>query len=122
MKNTILVADDESIILRVLKYNLENSGYNVLIATNGKEALELAFKEHPDLIILDILMPKVNGYEVCSILKSDPKTRSIPIIMLTAMGEDIDGKKGLDSGADVYETKPFSPKSLLLKVKEFLEK
>ncbi|MDI6786251.1 MAG: response regulator [bacterium] len=122
MKNTILVADDESHILRVLKFNLEKEGYNVFLAIDGKKALEMAFTEIPNLIILDITMPKHSGYEVCSILKNDPRTKLIPIILLTAKADDIDGKKGFMIGANSYETKPFSPKALLQKVKNLLEK
>lgn len=122
MKNTILIADDESFILRVIKYNLEKAGYNVLTALNGKEALDITLRDLPDLLILDIMMPKYTGYEVCSILKNNPRTKSLPIIMLTARGEDVDREKGFQAGADAYETKPFSPKALLQKVKELLRK
>lgn len=122
MKNTILIADNEPLILRVIKFNLEKAGYRVLTALNGKEALDIALTELPNLLILDIMMPKYTGYEVCSILKNNPRTKSIPIIILTAKGEDVNGEKGFKAGADAYETKPFSPKALLQKVKELLKK
>ena len=92
--------------------------YRVLLARDGEEAMALALKEQPDLIILDILMPKKDGYEVCRGLKSDPETAQIQVIMLTGLSQEFDRKKALEVGADDYFTKPFSPSALLLKLDE----
>lgn len=118
MAKKILVADDEIPIQKILKYNLETAGFEVLIAGNGKEALDIAQKEKPDLILLDIMMPYLNGFEVCKSLKSDEEAKHIPIIMLTAKGLESNEKKGLELGADSYITKPFSPRKLVELVKE----
>ncbi len=116
----ILVVDDEMHILRIVKYKLESAGYQVLTALNGTEALQLARDEKPALIFLDIMMPGINGYEVCSELKNDPATRDIIIIMLTAKGQESDKIKGLEVGVDEYITKPFSPQDLLDRTKDLL--
>ena len=116
----ILVVDDEMHILRIVKYKLESAGYQVLTALNGTEALQLARDEKPSLIFLDIMMPGINGYEVCSELKNDPATRDIIIIMLTAKGQESDKIKGLEVGVDEYITKPFSPQDLLDRTKDLL--
>ena len=116
----ILVVDDEMHILRIVKYKLESAGYQVLTALNGAEALQIARDERPSLIFLDIMMPGINGYEVCSELKNDPATRDIIIIMLTAKGQESDKIKGLEVGVDEYITKPFSPQDLLDRTKDLL--
>ena len=116
----ILIADDEPHIRRIIGYNFKRVGYEVIEAADGKEAVDLSLKEAPSLIILDVAMPEMDGYEACLAIKSNEKTKHIPIIMLTARGQEIDEKKGLDVGADVYETKPFSPRMLIKKVEEVL--
>jgi two-component system alkaline phosphatase synthesis response regulator PhoP len=115
-KKKILIADDEADILEILKFNLESEGYEVYTANNGMEALERANLYLPDLVILDIMMPKLNGYEVCTKLRSLSAFQNTLIIFLTAMSEDSSEVKGLESGADDYLTKPIRPMVLLSKV------
>ncbi len=122
MKQTILVVDDENDILTLLKYNLEKGGFNVLSSQDGPEAINTAEKERPDLIILDIMLPSMEGTEVCRILKGNGGTRDIPIIMLTAKGDEIDRIVGFELGADDYIIKPFSPRELVLRVKAVLKR
>jgi len=112
----ILVVDDEVDILELVCYNLEESGYRTIRVETGEEALKQVRKTHPDLIILDLMLPGINGLEVCRILKNDQSTASIPIIMLTARGEESDIVTGLELGADDYVTKPFSPRVLLARI------
>lgn len=109
----ILICDDDPAILRVLEVNLDVEGYDVLLARHGEEAIEVAAAEHPDLIILDIMMPKLDGLEVCRRIKSDPKLAKIPIVLLSARAQDMDIREGLEIGADAYLTKPFDPVELL---------
>ncbi len=116
----ILVADDEPHILRVVKDKLANAGFTVLVAVNGEEALQTAMAQRPDLILLDVMMPKMNGFEVCSKLRADPSFAATPILLLTARGQEVDRKMGLEAGASEYITKPFSPRQLLAKVQEKL--
>jgi two-component system alkaline phosphatase synthesis response regulator PhoP len=116
----ILVVDDEMHIIRIVKYKLETAGYEVLTALNGADAIKLAKDEKPALIFLDIMMPGINGYEVCSQLKNSAATRDIIIIMLTAKGQESDKIKGLEVGVDEYITKPFSPQDLLDRAKDLL--
>ena len=116
----VLVVDDEMHILRIVKYKLESAGYQVLTALNGVDAIELARNESPALIFLDIMMPGINGYEVCQTLKNDPQTKDIIIIMLTAKGQESDKIKGLEVGVDEYITKPFSPQDLLDRTKDLI--
>jgi len=118
----ILAVDDEEDILELLQYNLHREGYRVSRATTGEQALRLARIETPDLIILDLMLPGVNGLEVCRRLKSDPDTRRIPIVMLTARGEEADIVVGLELGADDYITKPFSPRILTARLKTVLRR
>lgn len=118
--NRILVVDDEMHIIRIVKYKLESAGFTVLTALNGEEALRVAREQKPALIFLDIMMPGLNGYEVCSELKNDPATRDIIIIMLSAKGQEADKIKGLEVGVDEYITKPFSPQDLLDRAKDLL--
>jgi two-component system alkaline phosphatase synthesis response regulator PhoP len=112
----ILIADDEPDIIEIIQFNLENEGYEVFSAKNGKEAFEKAKKFLPDLIILDIMMPGMNGIEVCHLLRKMPEFRETVIIFLTAMSDESTEIRGLESGADDYITKPISPKVLLSKV------
>ena len=116
----ILVVDDEMHIIRIVKYKLESAGYQVLTALNGADALKIAKEDKPALMFLDIMMPGINGYEVCSQLKNNPDTRNIIIIMLTAKGQESDKIKGLEVGVDEYITKPFSPQDLLDRARDLL--
>ncbi len=122
MKEKILIVDDEADILTLLEYNLEKAGFKVIPANDGPDAIEITKREKPDLIILDIMLPSMEGTEVCKILKSGDATRHIPIIMLTAKGEEVDRVVGFELGADDYITKPFSPRELILRVKAVLKR
>lgn len=122
MKEKILVVDDETDILTLLEYNLEKAGFKVISADDGPDAIDITKRERPDLIILDIMLPSMEGTEVCKILKSGDATRHIPIIMLTAKGEEVDRVVGFELGADDYITKPFSPRELILRVKAVLKR
>ena len=104
----------------MIVYNLEQEGYNILQATNGLDALDKARKENPELIVLDIMLPKMDGYKVSRILKFDKKYKNTPILMLTAKAQDVDMQTGIETGADAYMTKPFEPEALIEKVKELL--
>jgi two-component system alkaline phosphatase synthesis response regulator PhoP len=121
-KETILVVDDEEDILELIKYNLIKEGYQVVCSLTGEDALAKARKKLPDLIVLDLMLPGIDGLEVCKTLKSDPKTEYVPIIMLTAKGEEADVVSGLEVGADDYITKPFSPKVLTARVRTVLRR
>ena len=120
MKQKILVVDDEPDAVELLEVNLKGAGYEVVSAHDGEEALTKARMTLPDLIILDLMLPEVDGMEVCKILRRDQKTAGIPIIMLTAKAAEIDRVLGLELGADDYVTKPFSPRELVLRVKRLL--
>jgi DNA-binding response OmpR family regulator len=120
MARKILVVDDETELLKALTIRLKTSGYEVITAQDGQEGLEKAKSLNPDLIVLDILMPKMDGYEVCRLLKFDEKYKSIPIIMLTAKAQDIDKVMGKKVGADDYITKPFETQDLIDKIKKHL--
>ena len=117
----ILLVDDEKDIVEVVASRLRASNYNVILAYDGQEALDKAHKEKPDLIILDLMLPKMDGYKVCGLLKFNEKYRKIPIIMLTARGQDSDMKMGQEVGADAYIIKPFDSQVLLGKIKELLK-
>lgn len=119
---TILVVDDEIHILELIKFNLINSGYRVITSDSGEQALKECEKELPDLILLDIMLPGIDGLEVCRRLKKNSETNMIPIIMLTAKGEEIDKILGLELGADDYITKPFSVRELVARVKALLRR
>jgi two-component system phosphate regulon response regulator PhoB len=121
-KETILAVDDEEDVLELVRYNLDKNGYKVQTAASGEEAIEKARAKLPDLIILDIMLPGINGLDVCKKLKSDPKTEKIPVIMLTAKGEESDIVTGLEIGADDYIAKPFSPKVLVARVRRILHR
>jgi two-component system phosphate regulon response regulator PhoB len=122
MNESILVVDDESDIRDLIQYNLSKGGYNVLCAASGEECLELIKRGAPDLILLDLMLPGLNGLDVCRFLKSDPSLRSIPVIMISARGEEADVVVGLELGADDYVPKPFSPRVLLARVKSVLRR
>lgn len=122
MRHKILVVDDEQDILKLLEYNLGNAGFTVVTAGDGPEGFDAAKRIRPDLVILDIMLPNMDGTEVLKMLKHDPSTMSIPVIMLTAKGEELDRIIGLELGADDYIVKPFSPKEVLLRVNAVLRK
>jgi two-component system, OmpR family, alkaline phosphatase synthesis response regulator PhoP len=118
----ILIVDDEEDILELLSVSLKREGFGVIRAENGEDAVSLASTEKPDLVILDLMLPGVDGLTVCKMLKGSSVTRHIPVIMLTAKGQESDIVKGLEHGADDYVTKPFSPKVLLARVKTVLRR
>ncbi len=118
----ILVVDDEADIVELVEYNLSKNGYQVTCAETGEKALELAGDELPDLVVLDLMLPGMDGLEVCRRLKSDTRTQHIPIIMLTAKGEEADIVTGLELGAHDYVTKPFSPRVLVARVRAVLRR
>ena len=119
---SILAVDDEEDILELLRYNLSREGYRVTCAASGEDAVQTGKAILPDLILLDLLLPGMDGLEVCRRLKDDPRTRNIPIIMLTAKGEEADIVAGLELGADDYVTKPFSPRVLLARIRTALRR
>ncbi len=119
---SILVVDDEEDVLELVRYNLDKSGYQVETASSGEEALAKARRKLPDLVILDLMLPGMDGLEVCKKLKNDAKTEGLPIIVLTAKGEESDIVTGLELGADDYVTKPFSPKVLIARVRRILRR
>jgi CheY-like chemotaxis protein len=109
----ILICDDDPVILRLLQVNLELEGFDVLLGHNGEEAVEIAQAEHPDLIILDIMMPRMDGYQACEKLKSLEDTRDIPVVFLSAKAQQSDIEKGKSFGVADYLTKPFDPNDLI---------
>lgn len=121
MKPTILVADDEPAIVLSLQVLLQKAGYTVRIARNGEEAMELIVAAKPDLVLLDAMMPKRDGFDVCQSLRADPAYDDMPIIMLTAKSRDVERQKGIALGANDYVTKPFSTRELVALVKGYLE-
>jgi two-component system alkaline phosphatase synthesis response regulator PhoP len=121
-KQNILVVDDEEDVLELVRYHLEKNGYTAESASTGEDALKIAKTKLPDLIILDLMLPGIDGLEVCRRLKGDVKTQNIPIIMLTAKGEEIDIVTGLELGAEDYVTKPFSPKVLIARIRRILHR
>ncbi|MEG0371958.1 MAG: response regulator transcription factor [Clostridium sp.] len=118
----ILVVDDEIHIIELLKYNLEASGYKVMSAQTGKEAIKLAYEKKPDLILLDVMLPDMDGFDVCKNINKSKETENIPIIMLTAKGDELDKILGLEIGADDYMTKPFSVRELIARIKAVLRR
>jgi len=122
METSILIADDEPNQLELMDFNLKGAGFSIIKASNGLEALELIENHSPDLIILDWMMPKMSGIDVCRTLRSRSETKQIPIIILSARSEDSDKSLGLDTGADDYISKPFSPKELVSRVKALLRR
>ena len=121
-KEKILAVDDDPDILKLLQYNLEKEGFSVITAANGQEALRLVRSQPPQAIILDLMLPEVDGLEVCRQIKRDESLSGIPILMLTAKGEEVDRVVGFELGADDYITKPFSPRELVLRVKAILKR
>jgi two-component system, OmpR family, response regulator len=117
--NKVLIVEDDPNLLETLKYNLRKEGYDVVMASDGEQALEVARREKPDLIILDIMLPKINGFEVCRILR---KEMTVPILILTAKADETDKIVGLEIGADDYMTKPFSMRELLARVRAMLRR
>ena len=118
----VLVIEDDDALATLVQYNLEKEGYKVSVASDGEEGLMQAEEETPDLVLLDWMLPKVSGIEVCRRLRSRPETRNIPIIMLTARGEESDRVRGLDTGADDYLTKPFSVPELAARIRAVLRR
>jgi two-component system, OmpR family, alkaline phosphatase synthesis response regulator PhoP len=122
MAKRILVVDDEARIVTVIQKRLESAGYEVITAMDGTEALTKARSANPDLIVLDLILPKINGYQVCSILKRDSYYKQIPILMLTARSQESDVDEGMRVGADAYMTKPFKNEILLGQIEQLLAK
>nr|WP_286207939.1 response regulator transcription factor [Clostridium caldaquaticum] len=118
----ILIVDDEEHIQELIKFNLENNGYRVICASNGMEALKLAKSEKPDLVLLDLMLPGIDGYDVCKEIRRENSISNMPIIMITAKSEELDKILGLELGADDYMTKPFSVRELLARVKALLRR
>jgi two-component system, OmpR family, phosphate regulon response regulator PhoB len=121
-KQKILIVEDEENISTLIDYNLRNSGFICAVAPNGEDALQKLGKSKFDLAILDVMLPGIDGYEVCRKIKKDPKISDMPILMLTAKGEEIDKIVGFELGADDYMTKPFSPRELVLRIKAILKR
>ena len=120
MRQKVLIVDDEPAIVASLEFLLGRGGYDVRVARNGEEALTEAERFDPALVLLDVMMPNLSGYEVCQRIRQGPKGRNVKIVMLTARGRDVDVEKGMALGADLYVTKPFSTKDLVARVKELL--
>lgn len=120
IKGKILVVDDEVYILHILDFSLGAEGFQVVSASNGELAIEKAKQEKPDLIVLDIMMPVLDGYETCRRLKRDSETKDIPVILLTAKGRDVDKRLGFEVGAVDYIIKPFSPTRLIERIQEII--
>ncbi len=118
----ILVAEDEKDIRELIAFTLRFAGFDVLLATNGAEAVEVAEAERPDLVILDVRMPRMSGYEACRRLKENPQTASLPVVFLSAKGQDSEIQQGLESGAEEYILKPFAPDELIQQVRNILNR
>jgi len=121
-KEKILVVDDEDHIVELISYNLTNSGYKVITANNGIDAVRIAREEKPNLMLLDLMIPGLDGFDVCKSIRNDNETKDISVIMLTAKGEELDKILGLELGADDYITKPFSIRELLARIKAVLRR
>ena len=121
MGNKILIVDDERDIVETLVFMLKQKGYECIFANDGEEGLKLAKEEEPDLIILDVMMPKINGYKICRLLKYDARYKKIPIIMITARGQEQDKAIGEETGADEYITKPFEFSTVIEKIEKYLK-
>ena len=122
MPKEILIVDDEPNVVVPIQFLMEQQGYRVMAAERGEDALDLIYHYKPDLVILDIMLPGIDGYEVCEIIRLDPNYRDVRVMFLTAKGREVDIAKGLALGADAYLTKPFSNDELVAKVKELLKK
>ena len=122
MAKEILIVDDEPGIVVPVQFLMEQQGYNVMTANRGEDALDLIYQYKPDLVLLDIMLPGIDGYEVCDIVRLNPDYRNVKIVFFTAKGREVEIAKGLALGADAYITKPYSNAELAAKVKELLEK
>lgn len=122
LKQKILIVDDEREAVELVEFNLRQAGFETIAAAAGDEALKLAKAQLPALVVLDLMLPEVDGLEVCKLLRRDPSTAKIPILMLTAKAAEIDRVLGLELGADDYVTKPFSPRELVLRIKKLLQR
>ena len=122
MAATILIVDDEREIRELLRYNLERQGYQVLTAQDGEEGLKRIFATHPDVVLLDLLLPGLNGLEVLRELRAEPSTRELPVLLLTARGAEMDKLLGFERGADDYITKPFSPREVIARIEAVLRR
>lgn len=122
MRKKILVVDDDAELVELVSFNLEQAGYAIGTASNGVEALKKARSLEPDLIVLDVMMPELDGFAVCEILRRDAATASIPIMMLTALSSELGRMAGLGSGASDFLTKPFSPRLLIARIEDLLRK
>jgi two-component system phosphate regulon response regulator PhoB len=118
----ILIVEDEAALSTLLTYNLEKEGFTVRVAADGERAMEALDEQAPDLVLLDWMLPHLSGIEICRRIRRDPETRDLPVIMLTAKGEEADRIRGLDTGADDYVTKPFSPAELIARVRALLRR
>jgi two-component system phosphate regulon response regulator PhoB len=118
----VLIVEDETDLVRTLEYNFRQSGFEVHTASLGREGLRIAAAKQPDLVLLDLMLPDLQGVEVCRLLKADPKTRNTPVIILTARGEEVDRVVGFEIGADDYVTKPFSVRELVLRARAVLRR
>ena len=121
-KGTILVIDDEKDLIELVRYNLEREGFDIIAAANGQSGLEIARQHKPDLIVLDLMMPGIDGLEVCRELRADSRTAQLPVIMLSAKAAEADKVVGLELGSDDYLTKPFSPRELVARIKAVLRR
>jgi two-component system alkaline phosphatase synthesis response regulator PhoP len=121
-RGKVLVVDDEEYIQHILNFSFGAEGYDVVTAGDGEEGIKKARSEKPDIIVLDIMMPKMDGYEACKRLKTDPHTKNIPVILLTAKGREVDRKLGSQAGADDYVVKPFSPGRLIERVEGMMKR
>lgn len=122
MAETILIVEDEGDVVDLLRYNFAKAGFSVVIAGDGAKAIEMARKSRPDVILLDLMLPAIDGYSVCKTLRNDSETKAVPILILTARGEPHERVRGLETGADDYVTKPFSPRELVLRVQGLLRR
>lgn len=119
---TVLIVEDEADLLKLIEFNMRQAGFATFAATTGSEAIEIARRERPDVILLDLMLPDVQGTDVCRTLRAQPETADVPILMVTARGEEIDRVVGFEIGADDYVVKPFSPRELVLRVKAVLKR
>ena len=120
MAHRVLIVDDEPHMLRLTELSLKKGGFDILIGRNGREALEIAAREHPDLIVMDVVMPELDGLTALRQLKENPVTAAIPVIMLTMRGQTVTRQQAAESGAAIYITKPYSPSQLLAEAKRIL--
>ena len=119
-KKTVLIADDEPNIVISLEYLLEQAGYRVVVAHDGQEALDAVVRERPDLVLLDVMLPRLSGFDVCQKIREEASLQAVRVVMLTAKGREVEMSKGIALGADAYVTKPFSTKELLAQIAEQL--